>query len=334
MQPVSKWMCDRPVCRLCVNASHLSRHTRFLFKTRCYVEMFQTSLTCGLSLSFSSLFLQQNLYTCCSDGCVWLNHVHYDWMLFICVPVKRHYEKQCGCDSDLDWNCLSILLMGSTSCLSAQQWCEQWWGSKQHLCLSSESLLLAVQVSCSHTDVFHSFTVCWWEGGVSWWKAFNGDTLSKCAGIICKDKAAFICKQREGEVLAYLCSLFDHVLPPPHPSVPLILPVPRETARHSSHNSHPLLPQWETEVCPSVDYCTHYCRTVWERQNSQAIVHWECFCPEGWLQPFKFFSLPVTKKPQLPGSCLKTDISSVPDKRCLPRQHFWPKGSRQITILL
>lgn len=227
------------------------------------------------------------------DGCD-LNHARYDW--FICVPVKMHYEKQCCCDSDLDWNCiLSILLIGSTfhvCLLSSDVNGDE--GPNNTSRLSSESLLLADQVSYSHTDVFHSFTVCWWEGGVSWWKAFNGDTLSKCAGIICEYKAAFICTQREGEALAYLCSLFDHVLPPPHPSVPLILLVPWETARHSSHNSHPLLPQWETEVCPSVDYCTHYCRTVWERQNSQAIVHWECFCPKGCLQPFKLFSLPVT----------------------------------------
>lgn len=69
----------------------------------------------------------------------------------------------------LKLNRVSFLLMASTS-----------------LCLR---LLLADQVSCSHTDMSRSFTgreVC--HDG----KLLMETLLSKCAGIMCEDRAAFI----------------------------------------------------------------------------------------------------------------------------------------------
>lgn len=103
---------------------------------------------------------------------------------------------------------------------------EQWFSNITSALVWYESLYLLI-------DLFHT-QMCFIAlrcvsvlvdlREVSCWHAFYEDTWSKCTGIICKDKAAFILTLGWGKrvVLAYLCTLFDHVLHPPHPSLPLI----------------------------------------------------------------------------------------------------------------
>lgn len=112
-----KCVTDRYVHCLCVNACHLSWRTRFLWKTRCYIEPVWPVASVSVSLP---LFF--------SRACRLVAVMH------VC------YERQTKIVSKT-LSRVSFLLMASTS-----------------LCLRSESLLLADQVSCSRTDVSRSFT--------------------------------------------------------------------------------------------------------------------------------------------------------------------------------